>query len=420
MGRVSRVLGACSASAVLLGTVSVSGVSSAAIAAAKKPITVGLLTDVTGPASSTFASTESGVLARFKLQNSKGGVKGHPLKLIVGDTGTSPVGALTAAQSLDSQGALGILGVSAVTSGASRYMTQAGIPVTGPNFDASEWDAPTNYSQENMFPIEGYYKPGFPSVTTVGLFLKQEGVRDIGTVAPQTGTTATSAQAVLVSARVAGIPSTYANLNMPPTTLDFSTIALAIKQSGVDAIYAPLGVSQSIALMTALSQAGVHLKVFLASTGYGQNTLGNAALAPLAALGNVFFLNRTAPLEMNTAATKVFARAARNEGIVGIPEFGATEGWMAADLFIAGLEGGGPNPTRSSLFFGLRHLTNFTEDGLYGTIGVNYTKRNLTKVAHTMGPDNCAWFVQLLPGKFVPVKKASPLCGKFIPGSSIQ
>jgi ABC-type branched-subunit amino acid transport system substrate-binding protein len=414
MGRIFRLLVVCSVLAVLLGSVGSSEVSSAA-PASKKPIVVGLLTDVTGPASSTFISTESGVLARFKVANSEGGVNGHPLKLVVGDTQSSPNGALTAAQSLNSQGALGILAVSAVTFGASRYMTQAKIPVAGASFDGTEWASPASLS--NMFPVEGYYNPNFPAVTTIAGFFKAQGATDVGAIGAQTPVTmAAGATDVSVAAKHLGLKSSYLNTNMPPTTVDFSSIALAIKQSGVDAMFAPLGVAQSIALMTALSQAGVHLKVFLALTGYGQSTLDNAELKPLAAQGNVYFQNRLEPLEMNTAATKAFATAAKNEGIKGIPEFGATEGWLAADLFITGLEGAGANPTRVSLISGLHRLTDYTAGGLYGTHGVNFSKLNTT--VPSTGPNNCAWYVHLLPGKFVPVTNGIPTCGTFIPNTN--
>ena len=49
------------------------------------------------------------------------------------------------------------------------------------------------------------------------------------------------------------------------------------------------------------------------------------------------------------------------------PSFGLAGGWIAADLFIQGLEVAGKNPTRASYISGLQGVTAYTAGGLLPT-----------------------------------------------------
>ena len=103
-------------------------------------IQVGLLTDFTGVASSTFGDTADGANARFFQQNAEGGVNGRMLKLDTADTTSSPAGALAAAQLLVAQKAVfGVIAVSALTFGSSAYLHAEGVPVVGSALDGPEW-----------------------------------------------------------------------------------------------------------------------------------------------------------------------------------------------------------------------------------------------------------------------------------------
>ena len=65
-------------------------------AASGAPIKLGLLTSVTGDASSSFNTVYQGVEARIGLQNAEGGVGGHKLTYVVADDESSGPGAVAA------------------------------------------------------------------------------------------------------------------------------------------------------------------------------------------------------------------------------------------------------------------------------------------------------------------------------------
>jgi branched-chain amino acid transport system substrate-binding protein len=112
-----------------------------------KTYTIGLLTDVTGPGSVTGASTPKGVAAGIGLASQEG----YKIKYVVADTGSSPSGALTAAQTLVEQDhVFAVIAISGLTFSASNYLTSQNIPVVGAAIDASEW-----ITSKNMFSVIG-------------------------------------------------------------------------------------------------------------------------------------------------------------------------------------------------------------------------------------------------------------------------
>src|SRR5207245_7474288 len=85
-----------------------------------KTYTVGILTDVTGLASSGNKTSVQGVQAGTVLAHRDG----YTIKYVLGDTATSPSGALTAAQKLVQQDhVLAVVAVGALTFAAAPFLT---------------------------------------------------------------------------------------------------------------------------------------------------------------------------------------------------------------------------------------------------------------------------------------------------------
>jgi branched-chain amino acid transport system substrate-binding protein len=134
-------------------------------------VTVGVITDVTGPAASGNKSSVQGVRAGVVWA----GEHGYTVKYVVADTASSPGGALAAAQKLVLQDhVLAVLADSALTFAAAPYLTSHGVPVVGVDEDANEWQTALN-----MFSVYGAIHTNEVS-TTQGLFLKNEGVTNLG------------------------------------------------------------------------------------------------------------------------------------------------------------------------------------------------------------------------------------------------
>jgi branched-chain amino acid transport system substrate-binding protein len=417
--RIKRSHIGTAAIAVLATTIAACGSSSGpagssgsggGVQTASGTIKLGLITDLTGPFSSSFTSAEKGVKAYVQMVNDAGGINGHKLSYVVADTTSTVTGAQTAAQQLvQNDKVFAVVDDSAAFSGAEPYLLQQGIPVAGGAFDGPEWNSPKN---TNLFASTGV--TDYNSVNAaVGQFMKAHGVTTCGAVGYPNATAGPSAVAVVKSCVAAGLKNGYLNTQVPTGSTDVGAIALAMQKAGVNGIVLPVVVSTGFALLGALKQLGVKLKVALLSTGYGGDLL--ASSAAVQAGQGYMFSSVGEPIEANTPATQKMSAALAKVGVTSTPTFAEQESYIATAAIAAGLQAAGKDPTQKSFATALRKIHNFNADGLLDPGAVNFS--NFNQDAGGAGAAGCIFAAQLEGTKFIPVK-ATPLCGQAVPGLS--
>jgi branched-chain amino acid transport system substrate-binding protein len=376
--------------------------------AASGTIKLGLITDLTGPFSSSFTSAEKGIKAYVQVVNDEGGINGHKLSYVVADTASTITGAQTAAQKLvQNDNVFAVVDDSAAFSGAEPYLLQQGVPVAGGAFDGPEWNDPKN---TNLFASTGV--TDYNSVdAAVGQFMKAQGVTTCSAIGYPNATAGPSAVAVVKSCVAAGLKNGYLNTQVPTGSTDVGAIALAIQKAGVNGIVLPVVVSTGFALLAALKQLGVKLKVALLSTGYGGDLL--ASSAAVQAGQGYMFSSVGQPVEADTPATQKMTAALAKVGVTSTPTFAEQESYIATAAIAAGLKAAGPNPTQKSFTTALRKIHNFNADGLLSPGTVDFS--NFSQNAGGAGAAGCIFAAQLEGKKFIPVQ-GTPLCGKKIPG----
>jgi branched-chain amino acid transport system substrate-binding protein len=374
---------------------------------------VGVLSDLTGSASSGFLTTEQGIKAGLGLATANGDLKGYDVKYVMADTGSTPAGALSAAQRLVQQDhVFAVLSVSSVTLGASAYLTSQAVPVVGGGFDGPEWLSP---SSTNMFSTTG--KVDYAAVsTTLGLFMKGQGVTSFGGLGyAGSPSSAGAVNGAAASAKAAGIKAGYVNAQFPFGSTNVGPTAIAMKTAGVNGIYMPVVPSTGFALGAALAQEGVHPKVFLLATGYGGDLLESPA--GVAAAQGDDFLTVAQPVELNTAATRQFQAAlAKYAGVTGVPTFAEYEAYLSVAGLAVGLQKAGPGATAASFITALGKVTAFSGFGLYGSHPLSFSGSN---VGGNDGPGDCFYVTKLSGKTFDLVPGADPVCGKVIAGASV-
>ncbi len=397
----SIVIAAASCSSSTTSTGTSSGSSST------HTYTIGVLTDLTGPAASGNKTSVQGVQAGTTLARSSG----YTVNYVVADTGTSPSGALSAAQKLVEQDhVLAVIAVSALTFGASSYLTSQGVPVLGVAEDGPEW-----ITSKNMFSVYGPLDTT-KVATTVGQFFKMQGVTVVGTLGYSISpSSAESAKSSAISAQEAGLKAGYVNANFPFGSTNVEPVALAMKAAGVNGFTASVDPNTGFALVTALRQAGVDLKVALLPTGYGGDLLQAGPTALQVAQG-VDFLLPFEPIEMNTAATRQFQSDLKSVGITRDPTYAEYAGYTSIAMLVQGLQAAGSNPTQAALIKALGGITDFNAAGLFGSHKLNLGVRTGAAV----GVDNCYWVTKLSGSTFQPISGASPICGTIIPGKTVS
>lgn len=369
-------------------------------------ITVGILTDLTGPAASSAKTTPLGAQAGAEIAANDG----YHLKFVEGDSQTSPQAILTAAQKLVEQNHVDVvLMVSALGFGAAGYLTKQGIPVVGVAEDGPEW-----ITSPNMFSAFGFTDAS-KVTTTFGKFMKMEGVTTVGAVGYGISPTSSKAAAgSAASAQAAGLKVGYLNANLPFGTTDVAPMALAMKKAGVDGFTADTDPNTNFAMLTALRQAGDNPKVAVFPTGYGGD-LAQAGPGALQAAQGVYFSSDFEPIEMHTQATEQFQAAMKKVGVSGDPTYAEYAGYASIGLLLDGLKLAGGDYSHSGLIKALSQVKDFNAFGLLGSHTFSMSDRTSTPA----GADNCTYMAKWNGSAFELVPGADPICGSIIPGKSV-
>ena len=370
---------------------------------------IGLLTDLTGPVASATLSAPMGVKAGVGLANSEG----NHIDYVVADTGSTPNGALAAAQELvEHDHVFAVLAVSGLTFGAASFLASHGVPVIGSASDGPEW-----VTSRNMFSVYG--AADYTKVyTTFGLFLKLVGVTNLASIGFSISpSSAESAKGTAVSAEAAGIKVGYLNASLPFGTKDVGPAALAMKSAGVDGYSGAVGTDTSFAIVTALRQEGVELKGSILATGYGGDLAQGGPSATQIAQG-LDFASSFEPVEMETPATQQLQNAMKTyAGVTTDPTYAEYLGYVSVDAFVTGLKAAGPNPTQAAFINAMLGITDYTASGLFGDHSVSF---GLANRGDTTGADDCTWFVKFSGTTFHLISGADPICGSRIPGKTVS
>jgi branched-chain amino acid transport system substrate-binding protein len=392
------------------GIASLGGGTAGAASSGGAPLTVVMISSLTGEGSSEFSQSAAGFNARIALQNAQGGVNGHKITGVVLDDQTSPTEIATAVQDALSKGAIGIVSVSPLFFLADKAPNQQGVPVTGGFFDGPEWGT---QPFTNMFASDvGSVNPKYPVNTSIGAFMKAHG----GTVLCSYGysispSSTRSAVGTVDSFQHAGGKAGVLDTALPFGSVAMTTPALVAKQKGCNAYYAGLDDNSNDALATALHQEGVKPKVMVFPTGYESSAIGSPAWG---SLQGGYFETEFRPFSLPNAGTKQMQSALEKYAHFSssqFPSFSQYESWLGADLMIKGLQLAGSNPTHASVITALRNLKSYNGNGLLPET-INYS----TVFGHDPAK-SCGWYMIAQKKGFTPVS-SQPYCGTDLPGTT--
>jgi ABC-type branched-subunit amino acid transport system substrate-binding protein len=366
------------------------------------------MTDETGLAAPTFKTSPQGVEAGI----GRAGKEGYNLKYVVVDTGSTPNGALSAAQKLVEQDhVFAVMSISGFMFAAFNFLASKGVPVIGFP-DASEWIA-----AKNMFSVLGtsdynkvYSQPG--------LVLKKLGVTNLGSigygVSPASSLTAKSSG---VAAQLEGIKVGYLNSTFAYGSTDVAPLVLAMKNAGVNGLVAPIEINTEFALISGLRNQGVQLKAALMSTGYGGDLTGGGPGATQIAQGG-YFETGYEPVEMGTTATKQLQSDLKSyAGVTTEPTEAQYTGYMAVDALVTGLKAAGSNPSQASFISAMLGITSYDGAGLFDGHSLSFALAGRGRVS---GADNCIWITKYSGSSFHLISGMDPICGQTVPGKTVS
>jgi branched-chain amino acid transport system substrate-binding protein len=277
----------------------------AAFAATPAPITLALVTSLTGLSSPETGSDPAGFRARIALQNAEGGVHGHKIIPLVIDDETNPSQVATAVQTALAKGAFGIVSASPLFFLAAKYPQQQGVPVTGSYTDGPEWG---EQPYTNMFASDlGSIDPSYPVNTLEGKILREFGGTTLGSYGYSISPTSTrEAEQVVKSFEDAGGKPGVLDTSVSFGSVSFAAQALLAKEHHVDALFPTMIDASNFALAVAMKQAGVKIKSAVFATGYDPSVVNSAAWS---SLQGDEFLSIYRPFSLPDAGTEQMAAA---------------------------------------------------------------------------------------------------------------
>ena len=377
-------------------------------ASTTKTITVGVLADLTGVSAAGFVTFPKGIQAGIGLAKTEG----YNIKYVEADTGSTPTGALTAAQRLvEQQHVFAVLGVSSLFFAAAPYLLQHGIPVIGAGIDGPEW-----ITDRNMFSVVGtqdYTKVYSQS----GEIFAKLGAKNLASIGYPIPSSEDTAKATAISAKIAGLKVGYLNTSLPLGSTNVGPIVLAMKDAGVDSLSPSIISNSSFAILEGLKQQGIQIKAAVLAQGYG----GDLALGGPGAVQSsqgVYFPLGYEPVEMHTAATEKFQSALSTyAGVNGSPTFAEYYGYLSVDALVQGLKVVGTGATQASFINAMVAMTNYQGQGLWGGHSISWAMADRGQVS---GADNCEWVTQYEGSTFHLVPGLTPICGQTITGQKIS
>jgi branched-chain amino acid transport system substrate-binding protein len=371
-------------------------------------IKLGLVTSLTGDASSSESTAAIGAKAYFNAINEAGGINGRQIQLITADDTSSATGAVTATQLLISKGVFGIISPGLFFFEAYKAAQQAGIPVWGGALDGPEWGQQPN---TNMFSWTGDIDPNHGTlgaeVPAAALF-KTLGLEDVGALTyGNSPAAAESVSDLKKSIEAQGLKMGYENLSLAFGTTDITSAVLALKNAGVGVAVCSCVQSTTLAMVSGLKQAGANIKAL--SLAGADSSIFTEPTAAQASQG-MYFSSSIPPLDTNNAASTTFENNIRavDPGYVegSYPQFGVVSAYLSAALAVKGFQVAGQNPTRQSYIASLSQVTNWNAEGLLSS-PVSFNHFGTSEKTY------CSWYVQVSGHSFVNVRGGNGANGTF-------
>lgn len=228
---------------------------------AKEPYIIGYQTDITGPGGSNYAPVGEGFLLYMQALNERGGINGHPVKVIYEDDKSSPsrAGAIATKLILEDK-VLAILGLSFSHAQLPVYAVarKHGVPiVTGytcaaPAYDPLENDCREIFGTGSLM-HQNFHSEGYTEALMVSkLFPKGSTIGSSSYSTP--GGRLLNEWGVMCVEKL-GYKNIYHEC-FPPGTVDLTPWAQKIAKADVDVYMAEFGGEVFIPMLSALEKMG--------------------------------------------------------------------------------------------------------------------------------------------------------------------
>ncbi|GAA4475031.1 ABC transporter substrate-binding protein [Rhodococcus olei] len=358
-------------------------------------VKVAVVTPTSGPLAPAFAGFAEAAQARVNLANEGGGVNGRKIEVEVLDDAADGTKQVTAGKTaIESDHAFAVLMASQVDT-MLPYMKQKGIPIVGyPS-------QPAYTTDRNVFGVYGVPPIHYAS-TAFALGLQNRGVTKLAVFSHNTPGGVALAKSVAAAADKAGVKVVLQQNDVPESSFDATSVAVRMKEVGADGAFLGTSSGAAISILEAAKRQGVGLK-----TSFASSVRSLLSKEPDVLEGTLSRPQGTVSLGSDVPAAHGYVAAMAKYAPGTDPQKSVVTqvGWLAADLFIKGLEKAGADPTRAGFIDHLRKVTDYDAGGLL-VEPITFAEG----VEPNGNPLKCIWFEQVKSGAYV--ADPEPTCGE--------
>jgi ABC-type branched-subunit amino acid transport system substrate-binding protein len=343
-----------------------------------KQISLGYLTDLTGPAATQGKSALEGTQLFLQQLNSSGGVCGRQIKLTVQDDSYDPQKALSLYQQTEPHvlGILATLGTPVLATLAARYRANKVMTLT------LGWD---------YINLNNPYLIVAPSTSDMDVvaglsYLNQKGLLTrgdtIGMIAMQ-GLGVTQEPGAQYVAKKLGLK--VRTVEVSPTTTDLSSQMQQFKNAGADAIIVAGLPTQTANVAVAGTALDFNVPIVTGTAGFVPQIMSTSAAAYLEA--NLYAVFPWAGLGQNNPEAKKVTAALVEHGGGVAPDTGALLGWAEAQIYTDIIGKSCGQLTRDGLQAALRSTTDLKVPGLMGDLDLSDPSKAPSAAYNIFRPD---------------------------------
>lgn len=328
-------------------------------------ITLGNVSDLSGPVPGLFQGAVTGTLAYLNYVNSQGGVFGRQLKLDSADSQTECGQTQDAYSNLANQVFAFVGSFGLYDNCAAQVLSQhANIPAVQYMLSAEAVSLPNDFSVDPIPP--GRYTNGYFKYYAAKL---GSAVQHVGTVYPNIPSAAAQEKGFEAAAASVGWKFTYTRA-AGATETNFTTDVIRMQSGGVKVVYLAATNAQNAAtLIQEIEQQNWH-PVIIAPVAYASNFVqlvgGNQAAEGIlgAQLYSLFFNSSDAQVIPEVGLFQQWMHRTNPSQAIDLE---GMYGWAEAALFVQALKAAGPRATRASLMTALKSVHSFSDNGMVGT-----------------------------------------------------
>ena len=346
-------------------------------------IRVGGVAGVTNPTGAPLASAFDGARAYFDVVNERGGVHGRQVRLVAtrDDQSAASRNVAQTRALVEEDGVFAVVPVATVQFTGADYLAENGVPAFGWNINA-EWQGPDNlFGQRGSATCFDCATPSLPWLA------RQAGAERVGVISYTAPQSRDCAAGFKNSFEKYGPDLVFEDTSVPFGTVDYSADIARMREQRVDLVATCFDGNGAATLTRAIHDAGLDTALYLPN-GYDHEFVRRQATVLEGSYVGALFTPFEArgsneALDQFLAAMEAAGKPANELALVG---------WIAADMFVTGVEAAGEDFTRQSVVDALNAEREYDAGGIVPPI-------DWTRAHDQVGGNACTSFLRIESGE---------------------